>query len=165
MVGSNLQQNLSRNHSNFSWCNGFHVFNYKTGTENQLIMLRRIAVYFCAFLLLFFLAKYIHSEVLESLKIQPIFSLPNVYIFHAVFSFCVCAFFSFLAEKNKWFDQLGLIYLVALVIKIALFFIVFYKSIFSIGEIPKSDSISLLIPIAIFVTAEVYFVARILNTK
>lgn len=128
-------------------------------------MQKRIAIYFCAFVLLFFLGKYIHSEILESLKIQPIFSLTNVYIFHAAFTFFVCVLFSFLAEKNKWFDQLGLIYLVVLVIKIALFFIVFYKSIFSAGEIPKADSISLLIPIAIFVTVEVYFIAGILNRK
>lgn len=128
-------------------------------------MLKKITIFIVIFGLLFLGGYGLHSKVLESQNINLHFSLFNVYVFHAIFSFFVCALFSLLALKNKWFDQLGFIYLGVLIVKIALFYAVFYKSVFSLDDISKTDSISLLIPIGIFLTTEVYFISRILNGK
>lgn len=128
-------------------------------------MLKRITIYTVIFGLLLFLGSTLHANVLATKNIHLDFSLFNVYVFHAVFSFMVCVIFSFMALKDKWFHQLGFIYLVVLVVKIAVFFGVFYRSIFSLAHISKTDSMSLLIPMGIFLIAEVYFIARILNSK
>lgn len=117
------------------------------------------------FALLFFVAKYSHDWALQSKGIRPNFSLDNVFLFHTIFSLVVCISFAVMATKSKWFDQLGFIYLVVLVVKIAVFYGVFFRSIFSSGAIAKADSISLLIPMGIFLTAEVYFISKILNSK
>lgn len=128
-------------------------------------MLKKILLYFLTFGLLFFLGISTHSTILESQNINLNFSLFNVYLFHAVFSFFVCTILSIIALRDRWFDQLGFVYLAVLVIKIGAFYGVFYKSIFSLENLDKTDSVSLMIPVGVFLITEVFFIAKILNTK
>lgn len=128
-------------------------------------MLKKITWYIIIFGGLLVVGYWGQSKVMESQNISLPFSLFNVYGFHAVFSFLICVVFSFIALKDKWFDQLGFLYLAVLVVKIAVFYGVFYSTIFALENIGKIESVSLLIPIGIFLTAEVYYIARILNAK
>lgn len=128
-------------------------------------MSKRIIVQIIIFVALYFLGLSTHEYMNSKQNISLIFSLKNVYLFHAVFSLLVCIVFGILSSKEKFFQQLGFIYLGVLILKIVVFSIVFYNPVLSVENLSKTDSAALLIPIAIFLIAEVYFVAKILNKK
>lgn len=128
-------------------------------------MLKRFLVYSTVFAILFFIGFYSHQYFIDKNQVDLIFSLKKVYLFHAVFSLIICVKFYLMSLNEKLSQQLGFIYLVALVLKIIVFCAVFYNPILTTESLPKSNSISLLIPIAIFLIAEVSFVANILNRK
>ena len=128
-------------------------------------MLKRTLIYALTFIALFLLGYYSHKAIIEAKQLPLVFSLQKSYLFHAIFSFLICVIFAFLSLKDKLFQQLGFIYLGALTLKIILFCIVFYNPIITASDLSKTDSISLLIPIAIFLITEVYFIAKILNRK
>ena len=128
-------------------------------------MLKRFLVYLSVFAVLFVLGLYTHQYYINKTQVALIFSLQKVYLFHAVFSFLICGVFYLMSYKEKLSQQLGFIYLAALVLKIVVFCAVFYNPILTTETLPKSNSVSLLIPIAIFLIAEVYFIANILNRK
>lgn len=106
-----------------------------------------------------------HSFILENKNIILPFNLLNVYWFHAILSFIICLVFEVFSRQQKFHDQLGFIYLGALVFKIILFSVVFNKVLFIEESLTKTQSISLLIPLAIFLVTEVYFITQILNRK
>jgi hypothetical protein len=93
------------------------------------------------------------------------FSLVSVYWFHAIISLLICVVIDLFSRKLKYHNQLGFIYLGALVFKILVFSIVFNKVLFGEHVLSNSESISLLIPLAIFLVTEVYFITQILNRK
>ena len=128
-------------------------------------MFKKFIEYTISFGVLFFLGLYIQSYYVEKQSITLFFSLVKVYLFHFIFSLLVCGVFFILSSKEKLFQQLGFIYLGVLMLKIILFCGVFYNPIFTIEKLPKIDSISLLIPIALFLILEVFFIAKILNKK
>jgi len=88
-----------------------------------------------------------------------------VYLFHLGFSMLICINFKLLSSVNKIADQLGFIYLGTLLLKLVLFSIIFYQSIFTEEELSKISRISLLIPALIFLLTEAIFVAKILNKR
>jgi hypothetical protein len=128
-------------------------------------MSRRIIIQIIVFVALYFSGFNTHEYVNNEQNISLIFSLQNVYLFHAVFSLLVCIVFDALSSNEKFFQQLGFIYLGVLILKIVVFSIVFYNPVLSVENLSKTDSAALLIPIAIFLITEVYFVAKILNKK
>lgn len=128
-------------------------------------MVKNIFVYVLAFTALFFIGFYTHNYIIESKQVSLIFSLFSVYLFHSIFSLTICVIFNFLSLKEKIYQQLGFIYLGALILKIVAFCIVFYNPVLAVENLSKTNSISLLIPIAIFLITEVYFIAKILNRK
>ena len=128
-------------------------------------MSKRIIVQIIVFAIIFFLGLNLHVYINEEQNVSLIFSLKNVYLFHAVFSLLVCIVFGVLSSNEKIFQQLGFIYLGVLILKIVVFSIVFYNPVLSEENLSKTDSAALLIPIAIFLIVEVYFVAKILNKK
>ena len=98
-------------------------------------------------------------------EISLSFSLKKVYLFHTVFSLLICVNFKLLSTVNKIYDQLGFIYLGTILLKLILFCLIFYKSIFTEEELTSTARISLFIPMIIFLSTEAVFVTKILNKK
>ena len=69
--------------------------------------------------------------------------------------------FNFLSSIEKILEQLGFIYLGAIVLKIVFFSIVFYNPIFTSEGLTIAERISLLIPMVIFLITEVCFLFQL----
>jgi hypothetical protein len=128
-------------------------------------MIKTIFLYSFIFFTLFFVSFSLHNNFLEENQVLLSFSLKKVYLFHLGFSMLICINFKLLSSVNKIADQLGFIYLGTLLLKIVLFSIIFYQSIFTEEELSKISRISLLIPALIFLLTEAIFVAKILNKR
>lgn len=128
-------------------------------------MIKTIFLYSFIFFTLFFISFSLHNYFLEENQVLLPFSLKKVYLFHLGFSMLICINFKLLSSVNKIADQLGFIYLGTLLLKIVLFSIIFYQSIFTEEELSKISRISLLIPALIFLLTEAIFVAKILNKR
>ena len=128
-------------------------------------MIKTIFLYSFIFFTLFFVSFSLHNNFLEENKVLLSFSLKKVYLFHLGFSMLICINFKLLSSVNKIADQLGFIYLGTFLLKLVLFSIIFYQSIFTEEELSKISRISLLIPALIFLLTEAIFVAKILNKR
>nr|WP_298990747.1 DUF6168 family protein [uncultured Polaribacter sp.] len=128
-------------------------------------MIKTIFLYSFIFFTLFYISFSLHNYFLEENQVLLPFSLKKVYLFHLGFSMLICINFKLLSSVNKIVDQLGFIYLGTLLLKIVLFSIIFYQSIFTEEELSKISRISLLIPALIFLLTEAIFVAKILNKR
>lgn len=112
---------------------------------------------------LFFVSFWFHQNYIEKEGFLLPFDLEKVYLFHLGFSLLICVNFQLLSAVNKIFEQLGFIYLVTIVLKIVLFGIIFYSSIFKTENLTDVARISLLIPTLLFLLTEAIFVIQILN--
>ena len=128
-------------------------------------MIKTIFLYSFIFFTLFFISFSLHNYFLEENQFLLPFSLKKVYLFHLGFSMLICINSKLLSSVNKIADQLGFIYLGTLLLKIVLFSIIFYQSIFTEEELSKISRISLLIPALIFLLTEAIFVSKILNKR
>ena len=128
-------------------------------------MIKNSIKYVFIFSVLLLIGHKLQTYILDSENVILPFSLLNVYWFHAIISFLICICIDVFSRQQKFHDQLGFIYLGALVFKIIVFCIVFNKVLFADQNLSKNESISLLIPLAIFLVAEVYFITKILNRK
>jgi len=128
-------------------------------------MIKTIFLYSFIFFTLFFVSFSFHNHFLEENQVLLPFSLKKVYLFHLGFSMLICINFKLLSSVNKIADQLGFIYLGTFLLKLVLFSIIFYQSIFTEEELSKISRISLLIPALIFLLTEAIFVAKILNKR
>jgi hypothetical protein len=128
-------------------------------------MIKTIFLYSFIFFTLFFVSFSLHNNFLEENQVLLSFSLKKVYLFHLGFSMLICINFKLLSSVNKIADQLGFIYLGTFLLKLVLFSIIFYQSIFTEEELSKISRISLLIPALIFLLTEAIFVAKILNKR
>ena len=123
-------------------------------------MLKSILIYCITFLVVSVLIFLVHSNFVESLT----YSLKNVYMFFAVSSFIICTLFKLGSGNKKIKDQLGFIYLAAVVVKLAFFGVIFYDSVFT-EPLTMKLRISLLIPLFSLLIFEVFFISKILNQK
>lgn len=128
-------------------------------------MIKQLLVFSLVFFGLYFLGFSIHEMYLENKAVILPFSLQKVYLFHLGFSLLICFNFQLLSAVDKIFPQLGFIYLASLVIKIMVFAIIFYQSIFKQENLSQIARVSLLIPTVIFLSTEAFFVIKILNQK
>jgi len=128
-------------------------------------MIRSVFVIAVVFFFTFLVGFSLHQFFIENQQITLPFSLKKIYLFHLVFSLLVCTNFQLLSSVNNLFDQLGFIYLVTIVLKIVLFCITFYKSIFITEKLSLASRVSLFVPMIIFLSTEVVFIAKILNKK
>jgi len=126
-------------------------------------MIKDFIKYVVVFGVFYVLGLHIHMYMLEEKSINLIFSLQSIYLFHLLFSLVVCVVFNILSNNKKILEQLGYIYLGVLLLKIIVFSIIFYNPVFTTENLTKTQSISLLIPIAIFLTIEVFFIVRIIG--
>jgi len=128
-------------------------------------MIKSIFVYILVFFSIFFISFYLHETYIENQNIILPFSLKKIYLFHLGFSLLICTNFSLFSSVDKIFEQLGFIYLVTIVLKLILFCLIFYKSIFTEYNLSFSSRLALLIPMFIFLLTEAFFVAKILKNK
>jgi hypothetical protein len=128
-------------------------------------MIKHIFIYFLIFSGIFFLGFSTHENYIDTQEVILPFSLQKVYVFHLGFSLLVCINFRLFSNVDKILSQLGFIYLVALFLKIVLFYALFYQSIFNKENLTQIARVSLIIPMLIFLLTEAFFVAKILNKK
>ncbi len=126
-------------------------------------MIKTISIYLVSFVFLLIISFKLHELAISGAYPLLRFSLFNIYLFNTIFSFALCTVFLVLSKNEKYKFQIGFLYLVSMVFKLLVFSLVFRKSILVLESISRFESISLLVPIAIFLTAEVYFVSRILR--
>jgi hypothetical protein len=126
-------------------------------------MIKNIVIISGIFFFLFIISFFLHNFYIEDQQILLPFSLKKVYIFHLVFSLLICTNFLFFSKIDKVFEQLGFIYLGTILLKLTLFSIVFYKSIFNENGLSFIARLSLFIPMIIFLLTEAIFVAKILK--
>ena len=106
----------------------------------------------------------IHQFILNYYQVTHPFTLWKIYLFQGVATLVLCASFEIIAQKSqKYRDQMGFLYLGAMVLKILLFSAFFSDILFSSLVLSKLDSLSLLIPIFIFLFLEVVIIVKILN--
>lgn len=120
-------------------------------------------VYTGIFVLLYLAQYFIHANILNKFAIQSPIDLKSLYTFHVVFTFLLSIAFLYLSKTKKFKDQLGFLYLVALVLKIFLFCIVFNKVIFSNASFSTNEGSNLLTVIILPLFFEVFFISKILK--
>lgn len=127
-------------------------------------MIKRILSYVIICTLALLIGFFVHDLILNSLAITLPFVLWKIYFFQAAFTLFLCIFFDFIALKvPKFADQLGFLYLGSMVFKITVFCVIFHDILFSSLVLTKADSLSMLIPIFIFLIIEVSIVVKIIN--
>ncbi|WP_243473363.1 MULTISPECIES: DUF6168 family protein [Winogradskyella] len=125
-------------------------------------MAKNLITYILVFASVGVLSYLLHNNFIEEKNISLPFSLKKVYLFFVLFSLVICSLFKIGSVINKIKEQLGFIYLGTIIFKITVFAVVFYQSIFAI-DLTNAQRIALIIPMAIFLFIEVFFVAKILN--
>lgn len=128
-------------------------------------MIRTLFIYVVAVVAFFLTGYFLHVYFLESERIKLNYPLDQVYFFHATVSLVVCIVLKALSEKEKYFSQIGFLYLWSLLFKLILFAVVFYNPVFTQDKLSNTESISFLFPLVISLGLEVYFLAKILNKK
>ena len=128
-------------------------------------MLKKILFYIVVFLFVgatFYLA---HVFLLGENQEDFIPLLQKDYIFHVSFSLVLVIVFQLLASNPKFFEQLGFLYMGALVFKIVIFAILFYPQLLGDILLSRFYRVSLLIPVIVFLPLEVIFISKIMNGK
>lgn len=128
-------------------------------------MIRNVLIYTIVFFFLFLVFFSLHNFFIENQQIVLPFSLKKVYLFHLGFSLLICANFLLLSTVDKIFEQLGFIYLGTIVLKLILFCLIFYKSIFTEEKLSFAARISLFVPMIVFLLTEAVFITKILKKK
>lgn len=112
--------------------------------------------------MLFTLGVAVHEYIIANNSVKIGYSLVKVYLFHAIYSFLLCAVFQILSDVRKWQEQLGFLYLGALVFKLVFFSVLFSSFLFGQETFTFPERVSMLVPVFIFLLPEVYFIYKIL---
>ena len=125
-------------------------------------MVKNLVTYILIFTIVGVSTYLLHNNFIEEKNISLPISLKKVYLFFVLFSLVICFLFKVGSVINKIKEQLGFIYLGTIIFKIIVFAVIFYKSVFEV-DLSNAQRIALIIPMAIFLFIEVFFVAKILN--
>ncbi|WP_368855179.1 DUF6168 family protein [Polaribacter sp. 20A6] len=128
-------------------------------------MIRIVITYCIALVLLFAICYGIHSFLIEKNQVILHFKLVEIYEFNVGFSVLVCTNFVAFSFVDKFKKKLSYIYLAAILIKLILFKLAFYDTLFLKETLTVSEKLSLLIPTLIFLSTDAFFVAKLLNKK
>ncbi|MFD0964569.1 DUF6168 family protein [Pseudofulvibacter geojedonensis] len=123
-------------------------------------MIKRVLFYTLIVVASFVASYFLHDALLS--KSLP-FSLFNNYLFHAIAAVVVYAIIELMADKLP--SQAGYAYLAAIFIKMGVFMLFFQESIFGNVNLVKSDKLSLIIPLFLFLIIEAIGVSKLLNSK
>lgn len=125
---------------------------------------KKILLYAMLCGLVFLIGYTIHHFILVFLEVDPPFTLWQIYLFQCVATFALVTVFEVISRKSKSYrDQLGFLYLAAMAVKVGLFSIFFSNILFSSLVLSRADSLSLLIPIFLYLFLEVMIIVKILN--
>lgn len=91
--------------------------------------------------------------------------LEKAYVFHFFFSLILLIAFVILAQRDKFFEQLGFIYMGLLIFKIIVFAALFYPQLLGENLLSRYYRASLLIPVIVFLLLEVIFISKIMRGK
>ena len=108
---------------------------------------------------------FLHLSFLEEKDEFFIPFLQKAYIFHFSFSLILLISFSILAQFDKFFEQLGFIYMGLLVFKIVIFAVLFFPQLLGENLLSHFYRASLLIPVIVFLPLEVIFISKIMRGK
>lgn len=128
-------------------------------------MVKSIFIYFLSFLLLGLFVYYTQFFLIDLLEIKIRFSILDLHLFFGVLSLIICTLLKILSLVKRLKEQVGFIYLFSLVLKLGLFALFFSKSILSIQNLTKVESLNILIILFVFTSLEVHFVVKLLNQK
>lgn len=92
-------------------------------------------------------------------------NLQKAYFFHFLFSSVLVIAFEITARSDTFFQQLGFIYMGLLVLKILVFTIGFYPELLGDSLLPRYYRASLLIPVVVFLSLELFFISKIMKAK
>ncbi len=123
-------------------------------------MIKRIISYVIVVVVIFVGSYCLHDSLLSN---NLPFSLFNNYLFHAIAAVIVYIIIELMAEKLP--SQAGYAYLAAIFIKMGIFMLLFQESILENQNIVKSDKLSLMIPLFLFLIIEAIGVSKLLNNK
>lgn len=106
----------------------------------------------------------LHNFILNQNNVEHPFILWDIYLFQGIATLVLCIAFEFISQKSEHLrDQLGFLYLGAMALKVGLFCMVFSNILFSSLVLSRIDSLSLLIPVFLFLFLEVLIIVKILN--
>lgn len=128
-------------------------------------MIRQIFLPTLLLLFVYIIGFYLHNAYLEGASINLPISLEKVYQFHFLFSTLLIIHFELLSKLERFRPQLGLIYLVSVVLKIVIFALVFKSVVIDQETIKLNTKFAMLFPALIFLIFEVVFIAKILLRK
>ncbi|TBN03897.1 hypothetical protein EYD45_07695 [Hyunsoonleella flava] len=106
---------------------------------------------------------YLHVHVFVSISDKSPVPLDVIYLFNGAFSLLTCSTVLYLSNQQKYNDQIGFLYLASVVLKLVLFFLIFYRPIFKTDAFTNTESVNLLIPIILFLIIEVILIRKLLN--
>ncbi|WP_422089740.1 DUF6168 family protein [Tenacibaculum ovolyticum] len=126
-------------------------------------MIKRILYFITAVVLLFAVSYTSHSYFLSARNVALPFSLFFVYLFHVIATGIVYVILELIASKLP--NEAGYGYLALMLLKIGFFVLIFQDSVFAGAELAKSQRVSLVIPLFIFLITEAIAVSKLLNSK
>ncbi|SKB51398.1 DUF6168 family protein [Maribacter arcticus] len=128
-------------------------------------MLKNILIIIVVFLFVGTTSYFLHPFLLveEHQFFVPL--LKKAYLFHFSFSLILILAFIILARYDKYFVQLGFIYMGLLVFKIVVFAALFYPQLLGENLLSSFYRSSLLIPVIVFLPLEVIFISKIMRGK
>lgn len=128
-------------------------------------MIKSIAKYTGIFAFFVVFGFFIHRSLLLKAEITLPFSLELVYVFHGLFSIGLVSLFYVLEHTDTFKGQLGFLYLISVVLKAALFFMVFNRVIFNDQTFAIIEAASLLIPLLLGLSFEVFVLSKLLKVE
>ena len=121
------------------------------------MMIKSVISRFLVFIIIAIAAYCGHDYFLENLEGVLRFSLLEIYAFHFFASFIISLGLILLSNTERWVNQIGFMYIFTFITKMLFFVAIFKDSIFSIESLTKIESLSLLIPVFIFLFFEVLY--------
>ncbi len=104
----------------------------------------------------------VHLLILDYLNL-PLFNDKIILAYLVNTALAIFVFMSLFLLRNKFKDQLGFIFLFGSVLKLGLFFLLFYFHYFSDGFISKTEFSAFFIPYFFTLTIEIFSLAKWLN--
>ena len=128
-------------------------------------MIKQIVQYIVVFILVGTTSFFLHQFLLQDDNLSFNRLLQEAYIFHFIFSLSVIVTFQLFSKNEKFFAQLGFIYMGTLVFKIVAYTAMCYPQLMGDQYLPRFYRASLLIPVFVFLGLEVFFVSKILERR
>ncbi|SIQ05208.1 DUF6168 family protein [Maribacter ulvicola] len=91
--------------------------------------------------------------------------LIKAYTFHFLFSLALVIIFLIASKNNSFFEQLGFVYMGALIFKITIFAALFFPYLLGELVMPQIYRGAMFIPVIIFLFLEVFFISKIMRKK